>query len=955
MPGMMYPSLMSSYRRRVFMARSRSKNSAHHTTNACVSCDVFAGWHRPVCHGGYELALCIGAGRAAGLYLPGCAVEVPEPGHRPPRTRLHLVTADLPPRPNLQRRPRHWNSLEGWWFREDKAHFDYWAQHAIPHIVILRCLEDDTTYWVQVKPNEIVDTGNDAKILVPSGQKLTEDSRAELLRVVSEARSQKSWEGTIWGGSAEILPEDQLRTALLTPRLIAPHPNHTGPVVTPREALAMLVQLRLDELDNNFRTPNEGRTPLHPASHDLWEWRLYASLRAFVSTDDADVFVPRVADAPGQVEQATAIAMYCAALHEKGRVRDALAVIEPAFNNDELYPRDRLWLGTHYAWTLLELGRATESRQLAADLQVVAGLQGSDPTAGALSASLANLIFATSRIGEWDLASILTASDTSAEWWREQALGQGALARVDLDFEQWSEPEKARSNLQKKPLRSMRSACLMAAFAANRGHWHRSSALVAREQLLMLEDSDPDTIIDSLSMLRRAGEDESVTKVARRLLRYGPASALRDAANQVNLNDSTRSSVRADMALLRGAGDVLTESCADATLTWMLGTIDAPLSFIQKFSPTFRLPNAFLEVIADIALALSNDGVRTLSSHLASLPTQIDQLTARTYGQILNSLPPTLWPAELVTPMSTRMEDNFELRNAIDRFQASRLPGNRPLLVPRISNGDLDALHAYGDVRDLPSEVAASLVASLSAKVEEQIAQAGRSYTSGDHNPLRTLLLMSVNHATCARWDLIVKAIEVAAGSPQGLSETLRLLANVPDSVPVAHKDTLVKALRSLAQSKIRDDPWDDTDVGSDAKDALNVLDPGSVTFPDLLEMLQTNASTEQSAVLIIARQKNVADLPILAVIAEKGMAGSKAVVAHCLAKWVCDGVAVEQALPVLERLLQQTGTVVARSVINIVQDAARSDGADTLAQVLGAHTSAQVRRAVARYLGRPA
>lgn len=842
-------------------------------------------------------------------------------------------------------------NVTGWWFRADKAHFDYWAQHAVPHVVVLHCLEDDQTYWVHVTRREIVDTGKDAKIFVPATQELTTASRAELLGVIADARRQISWEGTIWASSADISPEDQLRTALITPRLVAPHPNHTGPAVGPIEAMAMLVQFRINELDHDFSANNGPRTPKEPALHPQWEWRLYSSFRSFISTDDAEAFAPRIVDAPGLVEQSAATAMYCAALQEKGRVSDALRVIEPLLENENLYPRDRLWLGSYLAWILFELGREAESRQLAAKLQIMAGLQGGDPTAGALSASLASLMFATSRIGEWDLASILTASDTSAEWWREQTLGNGALARVDLDFEEWANPEKPVRSLEMKAWRSMRSASLMAAFAANRGHWLRASSLVAREQLLTMMPSSPNTIIDSLNMLRSAGEHESVTKAAHRLLRYGPASALRAAADELDLNNSTRTSIRSDLALLRAAGDVLTESRADATLTWMITTLEDSRPFVQRYSPTFRVSEALLEVIAAIAPALSQNGVKRLSYHLESLPVQVDQLMARSYACVLDALRPARWPVELVTAMSVRIDDNFELRNAIDRLQTSRDPLIRASLESRISNGDLDALNAYGDVRGLAAEAVTSLMVSVGDKVKEQILQAGKSYTVGDHNPLRTLLLMSVNYPACGRWDLIAEAFTVAAGSPRNLAETLRLLANVPDSVPDDRRDHIVKAVQSLTQAKLQNDPWDDSDVSADAKDALNVLDPGSVTFPDLLEMLQGSISNEQSAILIIARQKNVADLPMLAVIAEKGVAESKAMVAHSLARWVCDGVAVDETLPVLMRLLQQTGTFVARSVIGIVQDAASSEGADALAHALEKHSSARVRSTAARYL----
>jgi hypothetical protein len=55
-----------------------------------------------------------------------------------------LVGAQVKTGPKYFRSPKKQKGeVVGWWFKEeDDSHFEYWCDHAIPHIVVLHRLND---------------------------------------------------------------------------------------------------------------------------------------------------------------------------------------------------------------------------------------------------------------------------------------------------------------------------------------------------------------------------------------------------------------------------------------------------------------------------------------------------------------------------------------------------------------------------------------------------------------------------------------------------------------------------------------------------------------------------------------------------------------------------------------------------------------------------------------------
>ncbi len=144
----------------------------------------------------------------------------------------------------------------GWWFADDdREHFDYWLRHALPHVVILRDQDRSISYWAHITPDRIVSTGKGAKILVPASQVVDANHNEALSDVALTQLPSPSWDGTAWTGAVHLSPAEEIRHALITPRLIAPHPNLAPESISGVEALAMQVLLR-SELERVLKPVN---------------------------------------------------------------------------------------------------------------------------------------------------------------------------------------------------------------------------------------------------------------------------------------------------------------------------------------------------------------------------------------------------------------------------------------------------------------------------------------------------------------------------------------------------------------------------------------------------------------------------------------------------------------------------------------------------------------------------
>jgi hypothetical protein len=260
----------------------------------------------------------------------------------------------------------------GWWFANDQDHFDAWLDHSIPHLIVLQEVETKVSYWAHITHEAVVSTGKGSKILVPAGQVVDEAHREALLAVATNRRPPLAWEGSAWTGAQQLARADLLRYAMVVPRLVAPHPNAAFIEATPEKCLAMVVLVRLDELqEGRTRTFAAVPTMLEAAASPDWRWQLVSGLHAYLHDGDPAPLLTLAGAADEASDVAAGTVVAAAALLECGRAGEAIELLEKILQRDVASPVDHAWLQAQLARAYVEAGRLLEARDLALAVQIL--------------------------------------------------------------------------------------------------------------------------------------------------------------------------------------------------------------------------------------------------------------------------------------------------------------------------------------------------------------------------------------------------------------------------------------------------------------------------------------------------------------------------------------------------------------------------------------------------------
>ncbi len=182
-------------------------------------------------------------------------------------------------------------TVTGWWYREDDTrHFDDWVTHGLPHILVLYDDDTDTAYWEHVTAGAVENTRKGCKVFVPEDQTLDTDHTDDLFQVARKQKAAPAIEGTaFFGAQGGIPPARRLRYALITPRLVAPHPNagFQNEIKAP-EAVALLAQGRFRNLAQFAEEHSSVPDPHEPPTSSRWEWGFVRAIWNWAMTGSTD-------------------------------------------------------------------------------------------------------------------------------------------------------------------------------------------------------------------------------------------------------------------------------------------------------------------------------------------------------------------------------------------------------------------------------------------------------------------------------------------------------------------------------------------------------------------------------------------------------------------------------------------------------------------------------------------
>lgn len=848
----------------------------------------------------------------------------------------------------------------GWWFAEDdREHFDYWLHHALPHVVILRDQNVGRSYWVHVTSQRVISTGKGAKILVPASQVVDAEHNEALSDVAMTKLPTPTWDGTAWTGAVHLSPVDEIRHALITPRLIAPHPNLNPRSVNGIEALAMQVLLR-DELERSLVPPFDpfagrsdekwqGLSLGEARTSDEWCWRATAALHTWLYDKDATELLQLGTHASAPAEHAAAAVLSCVYHFGENDPDASLQELEEALHRDDYSPIDHAWLQAQRARAMLEIGRDEEAFDLAMKTQRIHREAPSDVTASAISGACALTAF---RAAEWmqgDVANFVQRSDNPASWWRSQVLSYGLLAHLSESFDNWTKDDSLRIGVSDRSQRRLLSAALLASSSGDQDGWRGALKPFAEHLLVSTSpDDSAETVANRLTLLRLAGDSSGVGRAARHIVDEGPTLAARIAAHDVELARSTRTSSLADIELLTAAGDILGQTHADEVCAWAIATLRDPQKYLERVrQSSFTSQYKIIYLLKSMIWALSADSLGNIIEYCLDLPPVTDDATAQTLARLIHAIPEKSWAEEDRGRASRRAgSDAAYLREAYLAVAAPTVAASEEEILRRARAGELMVIRAIHDLRALPDDAVLALTEGLRRAIESLIEDASKgTYGFGDLDPGKALALLGTWHPSHARWDCIEALLATPAVRGQQQSGTLAVLAEYGSKLPQLVRTQLVDHVSAMRIRVPMPGLFEDEDVRSLSTEAYASLVDSSTREGVVRSLLAVaDASHRASAAHIMGRFSNCANPDSLLALAGDMNAGVRTAALGALGSLVSSGNDTPEILSVLTLHLERGGKRDAVAVISRLRVRTESAAVSSLLRLALRHPSAAIR-----------
>jgi hypothetical protein len=405
---------------------------------------------------------------------------------------------------------------------EAKQHLKYWTGHSIPHIMVVQSLDDSVRLWQRLDRQHVVETPKGLKICLPANNVVGPAAPPEWLAIASRSASQRYESASRWeiGTGPEVAAVDELRFALLTPRLVAAHPNQSSSAFGSAQALADCA-LGGREWDRRAGPSNSVPTPQEASVHHEERWRLAGCVYAAMSLGDVSALRALAESASDATVRAAARAVLVSRLLEDARPSEVLVTAQ---DDSDFSPEDKHWLGTLRVAAHIALGDRGAARAAAAEaLSRVPRLK-ADPTVRQLNASLLWAEFASAPDEMRSIAKVMTAADHSARWWRDEHRGAALEASTRQLFDAWSDTPTVRFGGEYHTHNELFAVSFQARLGGSIQEARTAQSVLARIDIMTF-DRRAERVHDALDSLILSGDADSTRDALRRSLRTAPPRA----------------------------------------------------------------------------------------------------------------------------------------------------------------------------------------------------------------------------------------------------------------------------------------------------------------------------------------------------------------------------------------------------------------------------------------------
>ncbi|MFF0911849.1 DUF4365 domain-containing protein [Microbacterium enclense] len=762
--------------------------------------------------------------------------------------------------PSWFKEPGRVGGRDGWWYREtDKRHAEYWANHHVPHILVLQSADMATRSWVALDQTTIQDTGLGMKVFVPADQALNASWKPHWIELVAEARKLLSFEGSRWTFSITQVPEEAwARYALLVPRLVVPHPNRGYESdINWAEAIASCADGAPHQWERFAELRSEVPNGLEAFTHESQGWRLASAIGRWVTGDASGLEEVDDSGFPPHLVAARVICASTAAL-DRYDVMAAAELLEREHRPGEV-SADQVWIGVHLAHVRRLQGDLVSAKSMLEDLLSASSALTLDITTSALRSACVLGLFDLAPVHGGDVGSAVTAADNSASWWRTHSVAYGLEADAKKRFKKWAGDRSIVFGGTSSAHNDLFSAAFTARMAGDFGSWRSYTSLLAQTDLTTPPEGDY-TAATSLDSLRQVGDAKTLTLVVRKVRSDGPLGVLAELADDVTPEHATSVSIHADLELLAEAGAHFSEKLARPWIDLLIEALSAPDKFYRKYGIRHWAYDDMFSALHGLSRHLTAADQATILAFAASLADDTSQLLERPLSRLLHNFEPSILDEQLAE-FDTEATPASWPRQLFRDLLAPRSERVRKVVRDAILRGDLTALSGANDVTMISDDEAVVLLAECRA-VFDQYKQPSNGVAMGgqDYYRLSTVLALKGPEATRDQaWDVTIEALMEPVDVPERKHNALRIVARSTNAVPARHSAALESAarrLRAAPPSQYADSRMGLAPIRPVLDELLLELNPRAADWNALLAtLLAGDSASRRSASNVLARR----------------------------------------------------------------------------------------------------
>ena len=636
------------------------------------------------------------------------------------------------------------HQLLGWWYISKKpSHRKQWINGA-PVLLVLYDYDNDNAYWVYVTESKIENQGANWKIFVPVEQKLDKDHQNEIQQILFDFYRKPLTSGISWENNLDSITQaNQIRHALLTPRIIAPHPNNYHDL-SGVEVLAIHILMR-EELDRAWYDDDK-EIPKHlpfpmPKSFSQalnsndWSWNAAAAIHKYLCRGDNTLILVLDTKAATAYEKVASAILKSVVYIDNDEFDKAKNCVEHAhsIDNSEL---DEAWLNVQEARIYLAINNkdslSAASEKAYRAYQSALKYATHDHTAETLIASCSRILWKTNNPlftcnasnkngpNSITLKDHITAIDSASQWWKDMKIGSALQLQFDQDFS--NTVSHRNTTIHNTAVRELISSLFISSCSANDYDWRESKRILGQLQYsFAIKNKDEDRMISAIDLLRRFENKKQFQDSINTSLFICSRQKLVQYANSINLSSTQSCELDNTLDYLNAVAVILPQKYARSIVSWCKRWIINNHIFSSN-SGNFIRGQKVIRLMFSCSLSAGKAMLKSMALWLNSIPAITNTAVAGEFASGIGILPSEIWKD--ITQTRNLDNDCYPVREALASATQPHYLHNH------LMNGEIGYLFNLDFENDLNTEEAKAVQDKLIKQVADTISSARKGIHS---------------------------------------------------------------------------------------------------------------------------------------------------------------------------------------------------------------------------------